>query len=274
MDGQQRLTTLLLLSCALLTAIENHKDDVNEVSDYHTKTWIKQELQEQLTRLYSCTTGQRQNYREPTTLFPRMVRTGDNRAQDENHSEYKSPIADFLNQFRKSGKYELAELPASNEQENYLLKIYRYIYYSIERFGYSGKIEREDPEGDLDPPLLSRGDFGYAGCRSLFTKLRDIGKQSEIDKSVSYIKESADSERIIRLLLFSSYLTEEVVLTVVEAKNEKYAFSIFDALNTTGEPLTALETLKPLVVEFERNQRQGFAGSSSEESWKSLKRMS
>ncbi len=72
------------------------------------------------------------------------------------------------------------------------------------------------------------------------------------------------------MLLFSSYLILYVVLTVVEAPSEDIAFDIFDALNTTGEPLTALETLKPHVVRFERDHGDGYSGSDSEHWWRVL----
>ena len=60
-----------------------------------------------------------------------------------------------------------------------------------------------------------------------------------------------------------------MVLTRVEAQNQADAFDIFDALNTTGEPLTALETCKPLIIQFE-DDREGYLGSQSKEDWESM----
>ena len=68
---------------------------------------------------------------------------------------------------------------------------------------------------------------------------------------------------MVRLIAFSSYLTRCVILTRVETENDSYAFDIFDALNTTGEPLTALETLRPGIIQFEDN-KDGFEGSESQ----------
>ncbi|WP_202906646.1 hypothetical protein [Photobacterium aquimaris] len=39
-------------------------------------------------------------------------------------------------------------------------------------------------------------------------------------------------------------------MTYVEVNNESYAFDMFEALNTTGEPLTAIETFVPKVIEY------------------------
>ena len=74
----------------------------------------------------------------------------------------------------------------------------------------------------------------------------------------------------MRLLLFASYVMQSVVLTVVVAPNEDIGFDIFDALNTTGEPLTALETLKPHVVRFEQDVGDQVSQEAPEGWWKFL----
>ena len=80
---------------------------------------------------------------------------------------------------------------------------------------------------------------------------------------IAELARDSDSAGIFRCILFSSYLTKAVVLTRVETEDENAAFDIFDALNTTGEPLTALETLKPKVIQYE-NSKSGYRGSESE----------
>jgi len=56
---------------------------------------------------------------------------------------------------------------------------------------------------------------------------------------------------LLRLILFSRYLNDRMAFTVVTAPNEDDAFDMFEALNTTGEPLTAFETFKPKVIDQE-----------------------
>ncbi|MFN2505373.1 MAG: DUF262 domain-containing protein [Acidimicrobiales bacterium] len=62
-----------------------------------------------------------------------------------------------------------------------------------------------------------------------------------------------DSSRqeAFRLLATASFLFTGVLVIDVRAPDEDYAFSLFEPLNTTGQLLTALETLKPLVVQAE-----------------------
>ena len=269
-DGQQRLTTLILLACALFVAIRNHRHDIGAVSDIKVRKWLDEEANEQLNRLYGCTTGQRQSL-SPTTPFPRMVRADDNRGHRQGQSEYRSLVADFLYQF---GNYCTSQTnafsPAIDDSEAHLLAMYQHLGERIEKFIYLGQPAIDDQDDDFDPPVLTRNEFALQGCQNLFVKLLDIGQQADVTEVASKVASSSESEGLVRLLLFASYLLRSVVLTVVQAPNEDIGFDIFDALNTTGEPLTALETLKPHIVRFERNHGDESSRADSEFWWKVL----
>jgi hypothetical protein len=58
----------------------------------------------------------------------------------------------------------------------------------------------------------------------------------------------AVQQAALRLLTVGSFLLNGVSVIDVRAPDEDYAFALFEPLNTTGQLLTALETLKPLVV--------------------------
>jgi hypothetical protein len=68
--------------------------------------------------------------------------------------------------------------------------------------------------------------------------------------------------------MFSAYVLNRIALTVVQGKDEDYAFTIFESLNTTGEPLTAFETFLPRVVMAE-NIRD-YQGSDAHEHMKAV----
>ena len=69
---------------------------------------------------------------------------------------------------------------------------------------------------------------------------------------------------LLRSIIFARYLNYHVAMTIVTAGNEDDAFDMFEALNTTGEPLTAFETFKPKVIEKETLSE--YENSSSYES--------
>ncbi len=107
--------------------------------------------------------------------------------------------------------------------------------------------------------------FANKACRSLFLCLPKNSRALQ-KPCCQVLSSPAGSQGLIRLILFASYLTQYVLLTRVETQKEEDAFDIFDALNTTGEPLTALETCKPLVALFEE-QQDGYSGSQADRHW-------
>ena len=86
----------------------------------------------------------------------------------------------------------------------------------------------------------------------MFGKTNTFSSERVEGKALSFVSTNNQIEPLVRLLLFASYLTRYVVLTRVETKNDNVALDIFDSLNTTGEPLTAIQTLKPLTIKFDR----------------------
>ena len=148
--------------------------------------------------------------------------------------------------------------------------MYQHLEERIEEFVYLGQPATEDQDDDFDPPVLSRNEFALHGCQNFFAKMLDIGQQADVTEVASKVASSPESEGLVRLLLFASYLMRSVVLTVVEAPNEDIGFDIFDALNTTGEPLTALETLKPHIVRFERDRGDECSREDSKYWWSVL----
>ena len=180
----------------------------------------------------------------------------------------QSTIAIFLREFEQYCKNPNKIFPPKDDESStdtqHLLRNYTFISEKVVRYVYNG---HQDGEGE-EVPIITRSHFHHQNCQRLFIKLQSQANGAQLVKSVSTTEET---ERLVRLLLFASYLMHSVVLTSVVARSEDIAFDIFDALNTTGEPLTALETLKPHIIQFE-NARGGFKESLSESSWKTIER--
>jgi len=260
-DGQQRLTTLSLLSCALIEILIENNSDLSDVEG-DLKTWLTAELDFQREVLYQCVIGQLLG-RGSTHPFPRIVRDGDERARSTRDSEYRSHIAKALMNFSRyyseeRDKFDIDFLKNQVDGDR-MLKNYNYIKDQLRKFLYSGSSE----DSDLECEPLSNSDFKKASVRQLFDKDKVITNDSARERMIAQLSSNDHTSGIFRCILFSSYLTKAVVLTRVETDDENAAFDIFDALNTTGEPLTALETFKPKVIQYE-NSLEGYRGSESE----------
>jgi len=270
-DGQQRLTTLTLIACSIY---ENLNDEMKRLKmmkiNKNIKKWLELETEDRLADLMACAAGTQQLRGNKTYPYPRIVRVRDFRGRSVSTSEYHSPLAKFLEAFAKYGNDEFDQefIPpsigsgkdAQKLEENYNL---------VKEFIKSINVPVWYEEAECEQVPIDWID--RAGYKILFDRLADVFKnQSEQDKAISDIKKYGSMHNFVRTLLFASYFCRCIVLTRVTTDDERAAFAIFDALNTTGEPLTALETLKPRVMQFEE-LKGGFSGTNSDIAFQKLR---
>ena len=200
----------------------------------------------------------------------------DNRARSFPDSEYRSVVAKFLEEFAKYYQTEVTSFCPTRlnhgAEERRYFRNYKYIKRQVQSGVYDDKdMPDNSRQDDVEHEQIQQNDFKQKGLFSLFEKLDTLPSQAEKNRAISDIALTAKSSGLVRMILFSYYLLESVVLTRVETRDEDYAFDIFDALNTTGEPLTALETFKPRIIHFEGNiSGSGYSGSKTEADFKRL----
>ncbi len=268
-DGQQRLTTLSILCCILAESLMQNRSEVKDLKRT-TREWLKSELDCHRERLYGCVIGQQLASRK--SPFPRITRRGDRgdtRGADHGTAYYQSVVAKLLKEFseffeedRDSG-FE----PERNENDKESERLFR--NYDLIKAQIELALVRVEEEGySLNYDRDGKDKFEVAGIRRLFEKMDP--DTSRRDTALADISAKGSVAPLVRLIAFSAYITKFVVLTRVETE-ERYAFDIFDALNTTGEPLTAIETFRPKVIQFEE-QQSGFKGSDCEQHFSKLSR--
>ena len=172
-------------------------------------------------------------------------------------AEYRSVIAKFLTDFAdRYPQGNLASTPvqtAENAEASRFFQNYEYIKEQVELGIYKGNdMPDNGHQSELEHNQIAHEHFQKSGLRNLFEKLDTLSDQAEQNRAISHIASNSDSSGLIRIMLFSHYVLKSVILTRVETNDEDAAFDIFDSLNTTGEPLTAIETFKPRVMSFER----------------------
>ena len=274
-DGQQRLTTLILLCCALIEELFLRQDAVQHLRP-STADWIKREIEYIRESLFSCVIGQLHSRGKPFP-FPRIVRhLDDNRARSFSDSEYRSVVAKFLSEFAKYYQDEKTSFCPTrlnrDAEERRYFQNYKYIKRQVQSGIYEDKATPDNSrQDDVEHEQIQQNDFKQKRLFSLFEKLDMLPSQTEKNRARDDIASIAKSSGLVRMILFSYYLLKSVVLTRVETRDEDYAFDIFDALNTTGEPLTALETFKPRIIRFENPPSgSGYSGSKAEADFKRL----
>ena len=272
-DGQQRLTTLVLLCCVLIEELFARHEDVRHLQE-STASWLEREIKFIRESLFNCVSG---HLRDGDQLggFPRIVRPPeDNRGFSPPEAKYRSVIAKSLKDFADSYQQGNPAFPSIQTEDGIdalrLCQNYQYIKKQVELGVYDGDstLGAED-QNELEHNQIDYKDFRERGLYNLFEKLDSFSCPAERDDAIGDIASTPDSSGLIRIMLFSHYLLKSVILTRVEAKDEDSAFDIFDSLNTTGEPLTAIETFKPRVISFE-NEKTGYSGSETEKQFKRL----
>ncbi len=261
-DGQQRLTTLTLLACALIERLRILKHDIPKFSP-ETTYLLNTEVESLEEALASCVRGiQIIQHGKENFRFPRIVRDKDFRGGSKQEEELRSEIALFLSafvEFIQDNKTEFLAPDLGNTREaEIILKNYR----EIKQLCKSLNDSKWYAENDCI--FLDAKRFSHGGYVSLWRNTQDVDRK-DWSKAISEIEKEPEAHSYFRTLMLAAYFCNCVAVTTVITDDETAAFDIFDALNTTGEPLTALETLKPHVINtLNKPQHNGYSGSRCE----------
>lgn len=251
-DGQQRLTTLLLVNTVLHEEIKI-RSIKQKTKDSEADIWLFEECMKVIGRL-AKTFEENKDYGDGDFQFyPRMIRAYDDSwSRKKDKASYKSAIGHYLHTYGKYGRedtkknfrYETPESESDNSSKYKPLAEGRKIVYalvkSICQYNKTDQSELELP--DIDTMLYE-------------LKFQNILLKSEFPEFVKdklSLKDDSQFEELARLILFANFVLDRVAITIVTARNEDYAFDMFESLNTTGEPLTAFETFKPKIINVER----------------------
>ena len=251
-DGQQRLISLALICCVMAELLLEMRNTVDVAGD--VKTWIEKESQDVLNHLFDCTSGSGRSGIEQFH-FPRIVRDGDDeRAPSRREFLYQSEIAVFLRCFAEFFERRLTGEQAAFDhqlpQNSQLARNYQFLKSQL--FAYFGGQDTDLRKYEFEATKVIKQELPHRGFMSLLRLTHSLGGRLKPNTVVSRFINDTRGEALFRTVLFARYLLDRVVITRIVAESEDQAFDIFDALNTTGLPLTAIETLKPMVAEFEK----------------------
>jgi len=261
-DGQQRLTTLLVLCCSIHLKLGQYKITKDTWPQDSLSSIVEEELKFLSDQLFSCSVGRPSG---PATTniydyFPRIVREAtDVRAATASTAKYESLIADYIFQFSdhvmnpSEDKFIFKPAQTGRTKDSFVERL-QIIETYIDKL-----IKDENNTFPSTLNLTEKPNFRQA----LFPKLQQ--REDKIRDVIKNVKKSPNHPSVpaIRLIAIGNFLIHRVAVTRVIADEERFAFAIFEALNTTGEPLTAIETFKPLVIQFENQQDKKYVGSPS-----------
>ena len=254
-DGQQRLSSLLLLLVSL------H----NQIRQASWKVFSGKEpdnLDQARVALFSETNDilqtlgtafyEKKNFGD-SPVYPRLIRAfADQWARDSKLKQYESPIANLLWTYSDQVVSETVGVRPHDFKPKPRLGVGDGETDLVKRFSdirsWLAKLAQRKVVEELeDLPSLSVMATKIEFQRALFNHELD-------DELCNFLLQLEDEPEAVlaRLVMLAAYALNRIALTVVQGKDEDYAFTIFESLNTTGEPLTAFETFLPRVVMAER----------------------
>lgn len=80
------------------------------------------------------------------------------------------------------------------------------------------------------------------------TSLVQLAKEQAQNSELKSLSVEARLCSLVQLLAFTNFLLNRCCFIVIKPTAESWAFDMFQSLNATGTPLTAVETFKPLVI--------------------------
>ncbi len=263
-DGQQRLSTITLFSTLLYhhiwniqKAVSNIEDknllkDLDEVCNY----WKKK-----LLDIFSLDLQRGTPYRKPKIIRgskDQWTKDGD---IDGN---YKSNVANYLGHFinyideKQENFDKLPDFSKTRTGDN-LKRINNWLKKTVLKAHVNQTEEFVTSWEVLDKV---NQEFIWQYDRVLLQGI--VLKKEIVDKkSVAYLTSS-----LVQLFAVAHYLLERCCFTIIQPMNEDWAFDMFQSLNATGTPLTAIETFKPNVVnDVNLISGQNYKGSAIEQSF-------
>jgi Protein of unknown function (DUF1524) len=216
--------------------------------------WIREQAQRSMADLWTTfaldqTIGNPPVYR----YYPRVIRAFDDVwSKKGGQALYQSPIARLIwtyinhveGQKTEAFKYRVVDDDGvADPKHEAIVNVFKYI--QSEMNALTGKKVDQYDIPDVQQ-VIQNDEF-----------MKALWSFTPPEPVVRFVTEQSDHRHydlfcaLLRTLIFHKYFNTRMALTIVTTRSEDDAFDMFEALNTTGEPLTAFETFKPKVIEAE-----------------------
>lgn len=256
-DGQQRISTIALLSCQLYQRLyqiiqklpdDIQYDGIREANDSYLTT---------LLEVFSLDFKRGTPTRKPIII--RGSQDGWTYDGDNNNyqSDVSSYIASFISAINNKNEKNKIEFPTPSKKT--------LVGKNIARIN--------SLLNDVQKAHESKDNEDFPSAWKILEKISEVDlwnyERPELKTLIENRKNPllpVESQvcSMVQLFAFCYYLLERCCFTLIEPVSETWAFDMFQSLNATGTPLTALETFKPLVVSVV-SSNGGFKDSKSEQ---------
>ena len=261
-DGQQRVSTIALMATLLtkrLTEIKNKVKTNNQIYEQINEIcniWIDQKL----APIFSFDLG-----RGTPRLKPKIIRGAKDywTRTDDVDTAYKSELSNYLGHFIKAYT-DKTPFPCLTKDKYGNTLLYQ-----------NGRRIESWLKKTVSSAHLGQNEDDFAIAEEIIDNFsQDLLWEFERQDLVDIIKEK-DFDNIlcelVQTLSVCHYLLDRCCFTIIQPTDDDWAFDMFQSLNATGTPLTAIETFKPTVVNTVDGEKgHQFKDSDSDKSFKKV----
>jgi hypothetical protein len=259
-DGQQRMSTIAILGTLVYKHFQLLQQTISAKSSHKSElVEICQIWQDKLIDIFSFDLKSGNPRRKPKIIRGYLDEwTKDGKPEVKYVSEISLYLAKFIEAI-ESKQSDFAEIARSKTKFSINARIID---------GWLKKIISRHESSDDSIPcawdiVLDEKNQEFIWSYPRANLVEEINKKDiQNKKSDSYIISS-----IVQLSAVAHYLLERCCFTIIQPINEDWAFDMFQSLNASGTPLTAIETFKPLVVNTTELNKEKFEESSSKSSF-------
>lgn len=267
-DGQQRISTIALMATLLTKKLTEIKvkikpnnpiyEDVNDICNI----WIDKKL----IPIFSFDL-----VRGTPRLKPKIIRGAKDywTRTDDVDSAYRSELSNYLGHFIKAYDEKNNKFPCLTKEK----------YGKTLLYQNGKKIEAWLNKTVSTAHIDQNDEFACANdIISNFSQehLWDFERDNliEIIKEKDFSNPKTNSyilNELVQIISVCHYLLDRCCFTIIQPTDDDWAFDMFQSLNATGTPLTAIETFKPTIVNtVDRESGDKFKGSDSDKSFKKV----
>jgi hypothetical protein len=253
-DGQQRLSTIAMLSCLLYDRIRYFTKSLPTESPYDGLHEAAKGYLKLLIEVFSVDLGRGTPERKPIIIRGSI----DTWTLDGHDTHYESEVSHFLaTSIRATFADKALSLP---QKKSMVTTNIQQMNRRLKEIETSYEQDNESfPSAQRILAAMSQDDLWNYERPELAALINSFGEPMDTtQKQVC---------SLVQLFAFCHYLLRGCCFTSIEPTMEDRAFDMFQSLNATGTPLTALETFKPLVVNTAKTQDGGFKDSQLEEAF-------
>lgn len=248
-DGQQRLSTFLLIFVALHDYLSKNRGKIQRKEENEADRFLTDEVTTLHGELWDTFVLDRRLGKGDHQFYPRLIRSyHDVWSYEAESAQYDGAIANvlwaYIRHRRADEKTPFKHPKVTDGTAHAKVKfVFDHIQTQMSKV-FKGINVPDEYDIDL-MNLVQKDAFGKALLQS---GIPTAVIEQLNDRDTTYGKAYF---QLFSAVIFARYMQNRMAFTVVEAKTEDDAFDMFEALNTTGEPLTAFETFEPKVIETE-----------------------